>query len=357
VGNKNERWSPAQGIESVLHSIQSVLSPDPYLNEPRFEKDKRGDKRKAYQDKIKHETIRIAVLQELERMFTKSQYSDVAESESLASEAQDPTHKEWVAWDNFLNDTTLRTLDTCRRLFLWYYDYYIDTIDTEAALHEDNTPFELTEFENVSNQMAGQYNYTSLRSRLIEMKSDIDTQIGQWIFQGRIVSYMEVPISRHIKAAFDRAVYKYTKEGNHPYEFQLPDENNPFHWRICIQSDINSLLEGAVVTVRFIISPSFPQEQPYARVLTPLFHYAIAKDGTLAYLVRDRNKLEDHVDAIIKTVLEPLPVVDHRLCINVEASKLLSGSITLGASANEKDYRKRVRRSAQRSLERQDQDS
>lgn len=32
-----EEWSPAQGLESVLLSIQSLLSANPYINEPGFE--------------------------------------------------------------------------------------------------------------------------------------------------------------------------------------------------------------------------------------------------------------------------------------------------------------------------------
>ena len=36
-GESGEEWSPAQGIESVLLSIQSLLSSNPYFNEPGFE--------------------------------------------------------------------------------------------------------------------------------------------------------------------------------------------------------------------------------------------------------------------------------------------------------------------------------
>lgn len=37
MGSSGEQWSPAQGLESVLLSIQSLLSTNPYLNEPGFE--------------------------------------------------------------------------------------------------------------------------------------------------------------------------------------------------------------------------------------------------------------------------------------------------------------------------------
>lgn len=38
-GDRGEQWSPAQGLESVLLSIQSLLSANPYLNEPGFERE------------------------------------------------------------------------------------------------------------------------------------------------------------------------------------------------------------------------------------------------------------------------------------------------------------------------------
>ena len=36
-GNNGEEWSSAQGLESILISIQSLLSSNPYENEPGFE--------------------------------------------------------------------------------------------------------------------------------------------------------------------------------------------------------------------------------------------------------------------------------------------------------------------------------
>ena len=44
-----EQWSSAQGLESVLISIQSLMSPNPYENEPGFE---RSDDQKGMSDYI-----------------------------------------------------------------------------------------------------------------------------------------------------------------------------------------------------------------------------------------------------------------------------------------------------------------
>jgi ubiquitin-conjugating enzyme E2 Z len=36
-GERGEEWSSAQGLESILISIQSLMSSNPYENEPGFE--------------------------------------------------------------------------------------------------------------------------------------------------------------------------------------------------------------------------------------------------------------------------------------------------------------------------------
>lgn len=54
-GENGEQWSSAQGLESVLLSIQSLMSNNPYENEPGFE-DSKADKdkhaREAYCAKV-----------------------------------------------------------------------------------------------------------------------------------------------------------------------------------------------------------------------------------------------------------------------------------------------------------------
>jgi Ubiquitin-conjugating enzyme len=48
-GEPGEEWSSAQSLESILLSIQSLMSPNPYENEPGFE-DARTDHDKKNQD-------------------------------------------------------------------------------------------------------------------------------------------------------------------------------------------------------------------------------------------------------------------------------------------------------------------
>ncbi|KAI5298991.1 Rsp5p-dependent ubiquitination, sorting of cargo proteins at the multivesicular body, partial [Ascosphaera pollenicola] len=68
-GSSGEQWSSAQGLESILLSVQSLMSANPYSNEPGFEHQSERDKKIAqdYIEKIRHETLRISVIQRLER--------------------------------------------------------------------------------------------------------------------------------------------------------------------------------------------------------------------------------------------------------------------------------------------------
>lgn len=46
-GERGEEWSSAQGLESILISMQSLMSSNPYENEPGFE-DARSERDKRH---------------------------------------------------------------------------------------------------------------------------------------------------------------------------------------------------------------------------------------------------------------------------------------------------------------------
>jgi ubiquitin-conjugating enzyme E2 Z len=51
-GERGEEWSSAQGLESILLSIQSLLSSNPYENEPGFEDANEESDKKAQKDYV-----------------------------------------------------------------------------------------------------------------------------------------------------------------------------------------------------------------------------------------------------------------------------------------------------------------
>lgn len=57
-GEAGEEWSTAQGLESLLRSIQSLMSSNPYENEPGFEDVKISDNdAKCYAEKVSNPSL------------------------------------------------------------------------------------------------------------------------------------------------------------------------------------------------------------------------------------------------------------------------------------------------------------
>ncbi|KAH7966603.1 hypothetical protein HPB49_017999 [Dermacentor silvarum] len=65
-------WSPAQSIESVLISVQSLMTEKPYYNEPGFVIERVPGEADRYSDYIRHETIRVAVCDQVEAALKES---------------------------------------------------------------------------------------------------------------------------------------------------------------------------------------------------------------------------------------------------------------------------------------------
>ncbi|KAL1417513.1 hypothetical protein MTO96_000610 [Rhipicephalus appendiculatus] len=65
-------WSPAQGLESVLISIQSLMNEKPYHNEPGFTNELAPGDAERYSECIRHETIRVAVCDQVEAALKES---------------------------------------------------------------------------------------------------------------------------------------------------------------------------------------------------------------------------------------------------------------------------------------------
>lgn len=338
---KNERWSPVQGIDSVLHSIQSLLSPNPYLNEPSFEDDDEEEAHRDYADKIKHETIRIAVLQPLEKLFGLSEASPATATPALEQEEDKPLEK-------VISGPEMQTLETRRQLFLWYYDFYHDIIDREILTHPDGKKFEITDFEGgLENSMAGKYQYSALRDRLKKVKGALDNQTELWVQEGIDAFKNDRLETAEMRMQFDHIVQLCSERTEYNISLELPDKTNSFEWDIHIIASPESVMESAVISVRMVISQQFPLDQPRVTVKSPLFHHRIGSDGTLAYMIKgDISRLENHIWEIVDSIMEPTMNLDPRICSSVgEASRLAFGSTKV--APDHKLYRSKVRRSAQ----------
>ena len=100
-GEAGETWSTAQGLESVLVSIQSLMSCNPYENEPGFEGEPADSKTALeYAAKIRHETLRLTVIERLEViMGLKKPHYDELEELHLLRDPLKNDHYQFMAMD------------------------------------------------------------------------------------------------------------------------------------------------------------------------------------------------------------------------------------------------------------------
>lgn len=122
-------------------------------------------------------------------------------------------------------------------------------------------------------------------------------------------------------------------------------------------------LDGGLFTIHLAFSPRFPEEQPRAKFVFPLYHHQITSiitpliaflylldnrltkcspilaDGIPCYIPQRYDEGRHHIDAIIQLMEEESPPYDPRTQVNQEASKLYWGS-----KEDKREYNKKLRR-------------
>ncbi|KAK4322981.1 hypothetical protein Pmani_006288 [Petrolisthes manimaculis] len=125
-------WSPASNLSSVLLSLQSLMNERPYHNEPGYEEERNIGDSERYNSIITHETLRVAVIQQLEG--PSAMPSDL--------------------------------LKVMQESFMEYYDHYVDIC--HKNMHNDgqtmNDPF---------GELRGQFHYSSLLKQLRRLKTKL----------------------------------------------------------------------------------------------------------------------------------------------------------------------------------------
>ncbi|KAB8356690.1 hypothetical protein FH972_024266 [Carpinus fangiana] len=351
-GESGEQWSTAQGLESILISIQSLLSSNPYENEPGFENIGQGSldaEAVAYAAKIRHESLRISVLNRLEKALgIDSRAGRRSGTAAEATQPSPPAPSPDDAEDGTM-DLSEPFDDLCKRRFLWYYESYLHSIQSECVKHaemvKDEKPFKMTPFEHPGNTMLGKFNYSQLEKRFKAVRQAIDHETESWIVQTRDAAQREKPLTLFFQQKFAHIVEDF-KHRHAPVDFELVDDN-PCVWRIVLFGRPMTNLDGGVFKIRMTFSLNFPElEQPRVVVETPIFHQRVAKDGVLCYFPKKTDDLASHIEAIIDAIEEESPAYDPRTLVNLEAARLLWGS-----TDEKKLYNRKLRRSAQESVE------
>ncbi|KAI0022200.1 UBC-like protein [Xylariomycetidae sp. FL0641] len=346
-GERGEEWSAAQGLESILLSIQSLMSSNPYENEPGFEDaNESGDKKnqKDYVAKIRHETLRISVIQKLEDALGLPSHGNAIptfpkqEEYSTSSTDDDDLDEANIPWEPFK--------DLYKRRFLWYYDTYMETIRKAKEEVKDGQHFSRMPFESSSNSMDGVFNYTELERRMRAIKAALDAEPEQWAAAGLSTRVKETTVYVNLARQFEQIKESF-KRNDVPHNLELED-GNPFTWCLTYFGRPMTNFDGGMFRIKINFSPRFPEEQPRVRFATPVFHHRITADGIPCYFPNPTRKddVRQHIEAIIETLEEEQPPYDPRTLVNPEAHKLYWGS-----PDDRKMYNRRLRRSVQASME------
>ncbi|KAI0141357.1 small conjugating protein ligase-like protein [Pestalotiopsis sp. NC0098] len=346
-GERGEEWSPAQGLESILLSIQSLMSSNPYENEPGFEDaNEPADKKrqKEYVAKIRHETLRVSVIQRMEEFLGITHGLAAvkqAEKEDYELDFNDDLSDQdesLVPWEPFK--------DLIKQRFLWYYDSYMESIAKAKLDCKDGQVFGRMPFEGASNTMEGKFNYSELEKRMLNIKHALNEETESWAKEGLLPKHKDSTVAVNLARQFEQ-IRESFKRNDVSHHIELVD-GNPFVWGLTYIGRPMTNLDGGLFNVTLRFSPRFPEEQPRVEFKTRIFHHRIARDGTPCYFPKTsrREDVKNHIEAIIDTLEEEMPPYDPRTLTNPEAHKLF-----WGGPDDRKMYNRRLRRSVQQSME------
>ncbi|KAG0264627.1 hypothetical protein BG011_006473 [Mortierella polycephala] len=376
-GNAGEQWSSAHGITSILLSIQSLMSDKPYCNEPGHDLEKDPAKLEPYNQKIRHETIRISICDRLEGFLginqtltfngttdTISSSSSTPSSPSTAAHSSN-TLATPVGTPNYSGTPTLSLpvlahieslyastvtandefCDLSKRLFLSYYDIYLHTVQTESALIKDGTAFYKAPFEYGSNKMDGTFNYASLMERLKVIKDAIEKETTDWIEQsGKWIS-SATRMSSNLKRQYEQIVEYYRESNTGGVDVELVD-GNPFVWNFTLFGKPMSNYDGGMFKAQMVFHNTFPDIQPRVKFCTPMYHVHVTADGVPFYSVEKHDDVRSHIDAISRLILDDEYSTNPSTHVNLPAAKLL-----FGTKDERREYNRNARRCASRSTD------
>ncbi|KAG8530741.1 uncharacterized protein KY384_004098 [Bacidia gigantensis] len=342
-GERGEEWSSAQGLESILISIQSLMSPNPFENEPGFENANSKDDKKNqahYVAKIRHETIRIAIIQRLEDYLgihsdgTVDDFPVLEENVIRTEYDVEPAAPPYEPFN-----------DLCKRRFLWYYDTYMATIAEGQKSIKPDQDFVQMPFEGGGNTMGGKFYYPELKRRMELIQAVLTREVEYWAREGALEVRKDTSVASMMGRQFHQIKESYKKNDVVTLDMELIDQN-PFMWRLIFFGRPMTNLEGGMFKIKIAFSKRFPDELPRVIFETKIYHHRVTKDGILCYIPKRQDDVKSHIDAVVEAIEDADTPYDPRTLVHPEASKLYWGS------ADEKKlYNRQLRRSVQRSME------
>lgn len=302
-------WSSAESLSSVLLSIQSLMCPKPYHNEPGYETNNNPHAVAAYNDYIRYETLRVGVVATMMHPMYDSFFPRV-----------------------------------CDRLFLLWHELYMKTaIDLKSRLQGSrySDPFSCT---------TGLYNLDPIIRSLNDIKNAVITRVLATHLPP-IIAPIECD---SLQTAYDHLTstvataktrlqdeYRFLLRDPRPSGSAAPrDMNTPFLWDATILGPENTPWEGGVFPVEIRFSYQHPDNPPFAKFMSIMLHPNITEDGIPALdLIQTRWSPTAKVGAILDELQNLLASPSPIYPINAAAEHLYR--------TNRREYERKVRRIAQ----------
>ena len=318
------------------------MSSNPYENEPGYETARGEDDKKNIKDyvaKIRHETLRISIIQRLEGYLGINPDGTLKPSSERITEANRDSHVD----DTVPDFEPFK--DLCKRRFLWYFDSYMLTIASARSTVKNDQHFSNMPFESRDNGMDGKFRYDELEKRLRLIRKTLDAESEKWAAEGLIDKQLETGVAANLQRQFEQVLESYKRNSSVTIDVELVNKN-PFVWQVTYFGRPMTNLDGGLFRIKLFFSPRFPEELPRVKFETPMFHHRISKDGVVCYFPKREDDVKSHIDGILEVLEEESPPYDPRTMVNPEASKLF-----WGPPDDKKNYNRRLRRAVQRSVE------
>jgi len=263
-GESEDEWRSSYSITYILQAIQSlIMNSKPYHNEPGYEE---AGMRSAsvdvekYSEKIKHETLRVAVCGVV---------------------------------DDAINKPNFRFAHIIKSQFLLWYNTYIRC--AAEGVGNDGTQFASMPFEHPGNAATGKFSYSGILTKLKTLKTILDQETEDWRSRGTELTKAESGWK------YFRLIEEYDKLKNGHVSIEgvsagPVSEKNIFHWNASIFGPDGSAWEGGIYNVELVFNDS--DAPPRIRFTTSMFHPHINPEGVPFFLVQ--QGLREPVVPILK---------------------------------------------------------
>ncbi|KAJ3044240.1 hypothetical protein HDV00_002918, partial [Rhizophlyctis rosea] len=264
----------------------------------------------TYNQKIRHETIRVSICDRLEQ-YLGWKDTDIKLDSNLVIQRNFCTCRERSPFE-----------DLAKRMMLLYYETYSEVIANESSKIKDGTAFTKMQFEGGSNSMDGAFQYAKLKERINKIYAELLEESDKWIQESREWVKAETTTASNLKSQFDQI--SASKEYENTIFLELED-GNPFVWIATVIGMPASQYDGGMFRAKIVFHENFPEVYPRVRFACEVFHPQITKDGVPYYRVKRPEDAKQHLDSLLQMFTED-PNSDPTTHVNPKAASLYFGT-------------------------------